>query len=106
MKLGLELLTNLLLVRTERTHSKIKGKLMEFDSLIKQVTINPDVLQVKEDYMYLYRSLEAEGLSQNTGDGFNMAFVLLDRAYQIMALRPIPQVVTGEVKEDPETKSR
>ena len=106
MKLGLELLTNLLLVRTERTHSKIKGKLMEFDSLIEQVTINPDVLQVKEDYMYLDRSLEAEGLSQNTGDGFNMAFVLLDRAYQIMALRPIPQVVTGEVKEDPETKSR
>ena len=52
------------------------------------------------------RDSEAEGLSQNTGDGFNMAFVLLDRAYQIMALRPIPQVVTGEVKEDPETKSR
>ena len=75
---------------------------MEFDSLIKQVTINPDVLQVKEDYMYLYRSLEAEGLSQNTGDGFNMAFVLLDRAYQIMALRPIPQVATGEVKEEQE----
>ena len=79
---------------------------MEFDSLIEHVMINPDVLQVKEDYMYLYHSLEAEGLSQNTGDGFNMAFVLLDRAYQIMALRPIPQVVTGEVKEDPETRSR
>ena len=98
--------TDLILVRTERTHSRIKGKLMEFDSLIEQIMINPDVLQVKEDYMYLYRSLEEEGLSQNSGDGFNMAFVLLDRAYQIMALRPIPQVVTGEVKEDPETRSR
>ena len=80
------------------THSDIKGNLMEFDNLIEQVTINPDVLQIKEDYVYLYRSLEAEGLSQNTGDGINMAFGLLDRAYQIMALRPIPQAVTDEVK--------
>ena len=80
------------------THSDIKGNLMEFDNLIEQVTINPDVLQIKEDYVYLYRSLEAEGLSQNTGDGINKAFVLLDRAYQIMALRPIPQAVTDEVK--------
>jgi len=56
--------------------------------------------------MYLYRSLEAEGLSQNTSDGFNMAFVLLDRAYQMMALRPAPQIVTSEVKEDPETSER
>ena len=80
------------------THSDIKGNLMEFDNLIEQVTINPDVLQIKEDYVYLYRSLEAECLSQNTGDGINMAFVLLDRAYQIMALRPIPQAVTDEVK--------
>ena len=71
---------------------------MEFDSLIEHIMINPDVLQVKEDYMYLYRSLEAEGLSQNAGDGINMAFVLLDRAYQIMTLRPIPQVVTDELK--------
>ncbi len=88
------------------THTEIKGKLMNFDSLIEHVMINPDVLQIKEDYMYLYRSLEEEGLSQNTGDGFNMAFVLLDRAYQIMALRPIPQIVTSEVKEDPGTRSR
>ena len=80
------------------THSDIKGNLMEFDNLIEQVTINPDVLQIKEDYVYLYRSLEAEGLSQNTGDEINMAFVLLDSAYQIMALRPIPQAVTDEVK--------
>ena len=80
------------------THSDTKGNLMEFDNLIEQVTINPDVLQIKEDYVYLYRSLEAEGLSQNTGDGINMAFVLLDRAYQIMALRPIPQAVTDVVK--------
>ena len=79
---------------------------MEFDRLIEHVMINPDVLQVKEDYMYLYRSLEAEGLSQNTGDGFNMAFVLLDRAYQTMESLPIPQLVTGEMKEDPETRSR
>ena len=88
------------------THSDIKGNLMEFDKLIEQVTINPDVLQIKEDYVYLYRSLEAEGLSQNTGDGINMAFVLLDRAYQIMALRPINQSMRDEVKEDPETRSR
>ena len=46
---------------------------MEFDSLIEHVMISPNVLQVKEDYMYLYHSLEAEGLPQNTGDGFNMA---------------------------------
>ena len=79
---------------------------MEFDSLIEHVMISPNVLQVKEDYMYLYHSLEAEGMSQDTGDGFNMAFVLLDRAYQTMASLPIPQVVTGEMKEDPETSSR
>ena len=79
---------------------------MEFDNFIKHIVVNPDVLQVKEDYMYLYRSLEAEGLSQNTSDGFNMAFVLLDRAYQMTALRPAPQIVTSEVKEDPETSER
>ena len=98
--------TGLLFVRTGRMHSEIKGELMEFDSLIEHVMISPNVLQVKEDYMYLYRSLEAEGMSQNTGDGFNMAFVLLDRAYQTMASLPITQVVTGEIKEDPETSSR
>ncbi|GIT13980.1 MAG: hypothetical protein CM1200mP35_08000 [Chloroflexota bacterium] len=50
------------------THSEFKRENpMEFDNLIEQVTINPDVLQIKEDYVYLYRSLEAEGLSQNTG---------------------------------------
>ena len=79
---------------------------MEFDSLIEHVMISPNVLQVKEDYMYLYRSLEAEGLPQDTSDGFNMAFVLLDRAYQIMASPPITEAVTGEMKEDPETRSR
>ena len=79
---------------------------MDIDNMVQQITISPNVLQVKEDYMYLYRSLEAEGLSQNTGDGFNMAFVLLDRAYQIMSLRSMPQIVTGEVKEDPETRSQ
>ena len=79
---------------------------MEFDSFIEHVMISQDVLQVKEDYMYLYHSLEAEGLPQNTGDGFNMAFVLLDRAYQIMALRPVPQIVTGEVEKDPEARGR
>ena len=79
---------------------------MEFDSLIEHVMISQDVLQVKEDYMYLYHSLEAEGLPQNTGDGFNMAFVLLDRAYQIMALRPVPQIVTGEVEKDHEARGR
>ena len=73
---------------------------MELDSLIEQVMVSPNVLQVKADYMYLYHSLESEGLSQDTGDGFNMAFVLLDRAYQIMALPPVPEIV--EVKEDPE----
>ena len=72
---------------------------MEFDRLIENVMISPNVLQVKEDYMYLYHSLEAEGMPQDTGDGFNMAFVLLDRAYQIMASPPIPQVVTGEMNE-------
>ena len=41
---------------------------MEFDSLIEHVMISPNVLQVKEDYMYLYRSLEAEGLPQDTSD--------------------------------------
>ena len=74
---------------------------MEFDSLIEHVMISPNVLQVKEDYMYLYRGLEAEGLSQDTGDGFNMAFVLLDRAYQLMTL-PVVEEIVGEVKEDPE----
>ena len=75
---------------------------MEFDSLIEQVTINPDVLQVKEDYMYLYRSLEAEGLSQNTGDGFNMAFVLLDRAYQLLNVQTVEAIAVAPVEEDPE----
>ena len=89
----------LLFVRIGRTHSQIKGELMEFDRLIENVMISPNVLQVKEDYMYLYHSLEAEGMPQDTGDGFNMAFVLLDRAYQIMASPPIPQVVTGEMNE-------
>ncbi len=74
---------------------------MEFDSLIEHVMISPNVLQVKEDYMYLYRGLEAEGLSQDTGDGFNMAFVLLDRAYHLMTL-PVVEEIVGEVKEDPE----
>ena len=77
-----------------------------FDNMIEKVTISPNVLQVKVDYMYLYHSLEAEGMPQDTGDGFNMAFVLLDRAYQIMASPSIPGVVTGGMKEDPETRSR
>ena len=74
---------------------------MDIDNMVQQITISPNVLQVKEDYMYLCRSLEAEGMSQDTGDGFNMAFVLLDRAYQIMALPPIPEI-TLPVSEDPE----
>ena len=82
-------------------HSETKGEQMEFDSLIEHVMISPNVLQVKEDYMYLYRGLEAEGLSQDTGDGFNMAFVLLDRAYHLMTL-PVVEEIVGEVKEDPE----
>ena len=80
---------------------KHKGENMDFDSLIEQIMINPDVLQVKEDYMYLCRSLEAEGMPQDTGDGFNMAFVLLDRAYQLMAL-PKVEDMGMPVTEDPE----
>ena len=74
---------------------------MNLDSFVKKVTISPDVLQVKEDYMYLYRSLEAEGLSQDTGDGFNMAFVLLDRAYHLMTMPKIEELVE-QAMEDPE----
>ena len=74
---------------------------MEFDSLIEHVMISPNVLQVKEAYMYLYRGLEAEGLYQDTGDGFNMAFVLLDRAYHLMDMPSIEEVIMP-VSEDPE----
>jgi len=30
----------------------------------------------------------------------------MDRAYQIMALRPVPQIVTGEVEKDHEARGR
>ena len=80
---------------------KHKGENMDFDGLLKKVTISPDVLQVKEDYMFLYHSLEAEGMSQDTGDGFNMAFVLLDRAYHLMSI-PKMEDITMPVTEDPE----
>ena len=80
---------------------KHKGENMDFDSLLNKVTISPDVLQVKEDYMFLCHSLEAEGMPQNTGDGFNMAFVLLDRACQLMAL-PKVEDMGMPVTEDPE----
>jgi hypothetical protein len=74
---------------------------MDIDNMVQQITISPNVLQVKEDYMYLCRSLEAEGMPQDTGDGFNMAFVLLDRAYHLMAMPSIEEV-TLPVSEDPE----
>tara|TARA_R110000824_G_scaffold40938_3_gene122271 strand:+ start:1922 stop:2158 length:237 start_codon:yes stop_codon:yes gene_type:complete len=74
---------------------------MDFDSMIEKVTISSKVIQVKEDYMYLYRSLESEGLSQDTGDGFNMAFVLLDRAYHMQSI-PSMEEIAEAVKEDPE----
>ena len=75
---------------------------MEFDSLIEQVMVSPNVLQVKADYMYLYHSLESEGLSQDTGDGFNMAFVLLDRAYQLLNVQTVEAIAVAPVEEDPE----
>lgn len=74
---------------------------MDFDNLVNKVTISHNVLQVKEDYMYLYRSLEDEGMPQDTGDGFNMAFVLLDRAYHLMSI-PNLEELTTPVTEDPE----
>tara|TARA_R110002020_G_scaffold20150_4_gene68976 strand:- start:91 stop:327 length:237 start_codon:yes stop_codon:yes gene_type:complete len=74
---------------------------MDLTNMVQQITISPNVLQVKEDYMYLYRSLECEGLSQDTGDGFNMAFVLLDRAYHLMSM-PNLEELTEAVKQDPE----
>ena len=46
-----------------------------FDNMIEKVTISPNVLQVKVDYMYLYHSLEAEGMPQDTGDGFNLSLI-------------------------------
>jgi len=30
----------------------------------------------------------------------------MDRAYQIMALRPVPKIVTGEVEKDHEARGR
>ena len=73
-----------------------------FDNMIEKVTISPNVLQVKVDYMYLYRSLEAEGMPQDTGDGFNMAFVLLDRAYQLLNVQTVEAIAVAPVEEDPE----
>ena len=73
-----------------------------FDNMIEKVTISPNVLQVKVDYMYLYHSLEAEGMPQDTGDGFNMAFVLLDRAYQLLNVQTVEAIAVAPVEEDPE----
>ena len=75
---------------------------MDFNNMIEQVIISPNVLQVKEDYMYLYRSLELEGLPQDTGDGFNMAFVLLDRAYHLLSLSTVEEIAMASAEEDPE----
>lgn len=66
----------------------------------ERITVSPEILQIRADYMYLLKSLEADGIPVDTADGFDKAFVLLDRAYQIAR----PDVIVGSLNSDnPET---
>lgn len=65
----------------------------------KSVTVSESVIQAKVDYLYLREALDSAGVPHVTSEGLDLAFALLDRAYQQEA----PDIVVRRVSDgDPE----